>query len=107
MNVIKLAAEWKAGDKMTWRAGYAHATNPVGPEDVTLNIIAPGIVQHHFSVGGTYSFSDRNALDFAFTYVPNATVSGPETTPVGITPGSNIELNMRQMSLSIGWTHTF
>ncbi len=107
VNVIKLAAEWEASDKMTWRAGYAHATNPVGPEDVTLNIIAPGIVKHHFSVGGTYSFSDRNALDFAVTYVPKSTVSGLEATPGGITPGSNIELNMRQVSVSIGWTHNF
>jgi len=107
VSVIKLATEWKANDKMTWRAGYAYATNPVGPEDVTLNIIAPGIVEHHFSVGGTYSFSDSNKLDFAFTYVPTSRVSGPEATTLGITPGSNIELSMRQMELSVGWTHSF
>ena len=45
VDVLKLGAEWRSSAEMTWRAGYAHATNPVGPEDVTLNIIAPGIVE--------------------------------------------------------------
>jgi len=107
VNVVKLAAEWKQNDQMTWRAGYAYASNPVGPEDVTLNIIAPGIVTHHFTVGGSYAFSDKNTLDFAATFVPNSTVSGPEVTPLGVTPGSNIELSMKQFSLSLGWTHKF
>ena len=107
VNVIKLAVEWKSNEKMTWRAGYAYASNPVGPEDVTLNIIAPGIVKHHFAVGGSYAFSENNSIDFAANYVPKSTVSGPEATALGLTPGSNIELNMRQYSLSVGWTHKF
>ena len=107
MNVIKIATEWKQSDKMTWRAGYAYATNPVGPEDVTLNIIAPGIVEHHFSLGGSYKYNEKSKLDFAVVIVPRSTVSGPEVTPAGVTPGSNIELYMRQFSLSVGWSHAF
>lgn len=106
VDVIKLAAEWKSSDIMTWRAGYAYASNPIGSTDVTLNIIAPGIVEHHFTFGGSYQMGQNNKLDFAVVIVPKSTVSGPETTPAGVTPGS-IELYMRQFSLSVGWTHSF
>lgn len=106
VDVVKLGVEWKKSDQMTWRAGYAYATNPVGGEDVTLNIIAPGIVEHHFSVGGSYRLNDRDRLDFSAVYVPQSTVSGAETTPGGPTPGV-VELNMHQFSISVGWTRTF
>jgi long-chain fatty acid transport protein len=106
VDAVKLGVEWRQDDRMTWRAGYAYSSNPVGPEDVTLNIIAPGIVQHHLSAGGTYKLNDRNSIDFALTYVLPNKVRGGETTPGGPTPGT-IELNMHQVSASIGWTINF
>jgi len=107
VDVFKIAAEWRASDRMTWRAGYAYATNPVGSDDVTLNILAPGIVEHHISAGGTYSLNGRDSLDFSVGYVLPHKVSGPEVTPFGVTPGSNVELNMNQVSVSVGWTRSF
>ncbi len=106
VDVVKLGVEWQQSPEMIWRAGYAYASNPVGTEDVTLNIIAPGIVRHHFTVGGTRKFSDRDSLDFALVYVPTASISGPEVTPAGPTPGQ-VKLEMEQFSLSVGWTHKF
>lgn len=107
VDVFKVAAEWRASDRMTWRAGYAYATNPVGSDDVTLGILAPGIVEHHISAGGTYSLNGRDSLDFSVGYALPSTVNGPEVTPFGVTPGSNIELNMHQLSLSVGFTRNF
>jgi len=106
VDVFKIGVEWRQNDKWTWRAGYAHASNPIGPEDVTLNILAPGIVQHHISFGGTMNLNDSDSLDFSIGYVPENTVTGGEVTPGGPTPGM-IELNMHQFSASIGWTRKF
>jgi len=108
VDVFKVAAEWRQNDKFTWRAGYAYATNPVGPEDVMLGILAPGIVEHHLSAGGTMTLNDRDSLDFSVGYALPNTVNGIEVIPfVGPTPGSNIELNMHQFSVSVGWTRSF
>lgn len=106
VDVVKFGVEWQQSPEMIWRAGYAYSSNPVGTEDVTLNIIAPGIVRHHFTLGGTRRLSDRDSLDFAFVYVPKASISGPETTPGGPTPG-RVKLEMEQFSLSVGWTRKF
>lgn len=106
VTVLKLGAEWRKNDTITWRAGYAYATNPIGPEDVTLNILAPGLVQHHFTFGGTYKVNQRDSLDFALIYVAPNSVTGAETTPAGPTPGT-IEIDMKQFAATIGWTRNF
>ena len=106
VNVIKLGAIWRQSDQMTWRFGYAHSTNPVKPAGVTINIIAPAVVQNHFTVGGSYKMTPRDTLDFAVMYVPRSRVTGPEVTPGGPTPG-RITDEMHQLGVSIGWTRRF
>lgn len=106
INVLKLGVEYKANDRMTWRAGYAYSENPVGPEDVYFGVLAPGVSTHHITVGGTYAISDKNSIDFAVEYAPSSTVNGfvPAGPPPAAAPGS---IYMSQTSVSIGWTHNF
>lgn len=106
INVLKLGVEYKANDRMTWRAGYAYSENPVGPEDVYFGVLAPGISTHHLTVGGTYAFNERNSIDFALEYAPKNSVSGfvPAGPPPAAAAGS---IYMSQASISVGWTHNF
>lgn len=107
VNVVKLGASWKQSDKMTWRFGYAYSTNPIPPSQVTFNILAPGVTRSHFTAGATYKMNSRDQIDFALQFVPEGRVSGPEVTPFGVTPGSDIKLAMHQYAVSIGWTRKF
>ncbi len=107
INIFKLGVEWHQNDQWTWRAGYAYNENPITAADVTFNVLAPGVVMHHFTGGFSYTYNERDAFDFAFMYAPEATVNGPEVTPAGVTPGSNIELAMYQVSFTFGWTRKF
>lgn len=100
VEVIRLAAEWQQTPDMTWRVGYAHATNPVGPEDALLNILAPGIVEDHFSVGGSKKLNERDRLDFSMSYVAPHSVVGSDGT-------GTITLKMHQISAAVGWTRKF
>jgi Long-chain fatty acid transport protein len=104
VEVIRLGAEWKSSPEMTWRVGYAHATNPIGSEDVTFGILAPGVVEDHFSFGGSRQINARDRIDFSISYVPENTVSGPIPMANG---GGTAELEMNQLSASIGWTRSF
>ncbi len=107
VDVFKVGAEWRQNDKFTWRAGYAYSTNPIGPEDVTLAVLTPGVVQHHFTGGGTVKVSDSSSIDFALIYALSNSVTGPEVTPFGPTPGSSVSPEMHQFSASIGWKKKF
>lgn len=107
VDAYKFGVEWDSSEQMTWRAGMAFNNNPIGSEDVTLNILAPGVQEQHYTAGFTYQANASNALDFAFMYSPEASVSGIEVTPSGPNPGHTIELQMSQFQLTVGWTHRF
>ncbi|MCA0042820.1 OmpP1/FadL family transporter [Celeribacter litoreus] len=104
VEVLRVGVEWVASDTMTWRAGYAYATNPISSADVALGVLAPGIVEHHFAVGGSKKLNDRDTIDFSVSYVPENTVTGPVDITMG---GGDVELYMSQISASVGWTRTF
>ncbi len=104
INVYKVGIEYRPNTMWTLRAGYAYNDNPVQPADVMLNIIAPGVVQHHITAGATYKISDKNSVDFAFVYAPDVKVTG--TTP-GLYGGQSVTLHMHQFLGQVGWTHNF
>ncbi|MFZ2099776.1 MAG: outer membrane protein transport protein [Oricola sp.] len=104
VNVFKIGAEWQANSVWTLRAGYAYSDNPVGSDDVTLNILAPGVTKHHLTAGGSYKMSEKNSLDFFAMYVPETKVSGPDMFG---SPGSEITLNMHQFLAGFGLTRKF
>ena len=101
VSIVRLGAQWQQNPDMIWRAGYAYASNPVGKDDVTMGIFAPGIVEHHFSFGGAKKINDRDTLDFAVNYVLPHEIKGAFMT------GGEVELDMHQISASIGWTRRF
>ncbi len=107
VDAFKLGAEWQGADGWTWRGGYAHNNNPIGGSDVTLNILAPGVVTDHFTGGFEKVFDNGQSLEAAILYVPENTVSGIEITPQGPNPGHTIELRMSQWEFTVGWKYQF
>lgn len=101
INVYKVGVEYRMNEIWTFRAGYAYNDNPVQSADVMLNILAPGVVQHHFTAGGTYKMSKSDSMDFAFVYAPDSKVAGTDAY------GDAIELHMHQYIAQVGWTHDF
>lgn len=107
IGAFKVGAEWRPNDQWSLRAGYAHNEQPVGGDHVTLNILAPGVVQDHFTAGGEYKMNDQNSFEFAVMYAPPESVSGIEITPQGPNPGHTIGLKMNQFEATIGWKMNF
>ncbi|WP_294541357.1 outer membrane protein transport protein [uncultured Rhodoblastus sp.] len=107
VDVAALGLEWRALEFLTLRAGYAYNTQPITAANVTFNILAPGVVTNHISGGFTYAVNHNSAIDFALIYSPRIGVSGPEVTPFGRTPGSNIDISMSQLQVTLGYTYHF
>ncbi len=104
VDIVKLGVEWKANDRMTWRAGYAHSQNPLRNStiDNALGILMPAVSEHHITFGGSYAYNNQSAFDFAVGYSPKATYAA--YGPTGV---QAIELNTSQLSISLGWTRKF
>ncbi len=107
-NTVKLGIEFQASQDLILRAGYAYVwPNPVRGRDITLNILAPGVIRHEITGGATFRMDENNDIDFAFMFAPTGKQSGPEVTIFGPTPGSNITTKMYQFEVSLGWTYNF
>jgi long-chain fatty acid transport protein len=106
IDIVKLGAEWRATPDLTLRAGYAYNTSPIESRDVMFNILAPAVVQHHITGGLEYRWSKTQSLELAGAYVPEGDVSGTELAGLG-NPAHDIELNMHQWEVTVGYKYTF
>lgn len=86
VSVTKLGVQWQMNGQWTWRAGYNHGTNPVRAEDVYLNILAPGVVRSHVTLGATYAPAQNTEITFALWHAKRHEVSGsmPAPTKIGM-----------------------
>ncbi len=107
IDVFKVGAEWRANDQWTLRGGYAHNQQPISPDHVTLNILAPGVVTDHFTAGGEFKVNERQSFEFGVMYAPTDSVTGIEVTPQGPNPGHTITIEMKQFEATFGWKMKF
>ena len=103
IDIVKLGVEWRQSRDLTLRAGYAYNTSPLQSRDVLFNIIAPAVVQHHITGGFEYRWNKDLSLELAAAYVPEGTLSGPEST----SPAHTIELDMHQWEATFGVKYLF
>ncbi len=76
VDVWKLGVEYKYSQQLTLRAGYNHTDNPIQSRDVTFNILAPGVVQDHATLGFTYTLASGNELTMAYMHAFKNDVTG-------------------------------
>jgi long-chain fatty acid transport protein len=106
MTVYRLGFEYAAGDGMTYRAGISTTEQPIkgGNNPLTsqtlFNILAPGVVEEHFTVGFTKKLGDKKEFSMAFLYVPENSVKGVSA----FTPTEQIELSMHQYQIEASYS---
>lgn len=113
INVYKIGVEYSGIDTWTLRAGYSHCDQPVQKSEVMFNILAPGVMQDHITLGCSKVLSEKgNALHFAFVYAPQNSVKGynpmdfdAEQAMLGkMVPNQTIEIKMSQIELEIAYS---
>lgn len=107
LNAVKLGIEWKPDDVWTVRGGFSTNNSQIGPEDVTLNIVAPGAVTDHYTFGFEKKMPNGNAIEVGFMYAPEQVVTGIEVTPQGPNPGHLISISLEEIELTAGWKFSF
>ena len=107
VNVWKLGFEYQYSNVLTLRAGYDHTDNPIRPQDVTINILAPGVVQDHVTLGFTYKTGTGGELTVAYMHAFNNSVTGPSffNNFTGGLPAGTETIKMYQDAIGVayGW----
>ncbi len=112
MHVVSLGYEY-AADTWAVRAGYNHGDQPIETDPNTADMVAvmgsfgsmlmfPGVTEDHYTVGGSYMFSERTSLDASFMYA-----TGEATVTDAMGPGSEFSATNDQISATVGLNYNF
>ena len=102
MTVYKLGVAYAYDSNLTLRAGFNHNTQQIGTNAAFLNILAPGVVQNHLTLGSTWKLADKSELSVAYIHAFSQTVTGP----VNLVPGggtASIQMHEDSIGVMYGW----
>jgi long-chain fatty acid transport protein len=105
MTVYKVGVQYESGPDWALRAGYSYGRQPIRENEVLINILAPGVMEHHVAAGVTRSLGNGRAINLAIVRAIPKSVAGPNNLEV---PGrQTIELTMDQWELDLSYTFGF
>ena len=104
INIYKVGVTYQAHPKLILRAGYSHNDQPIPDSEVFLNILAPGVVQDHVSVGATWHVDQHQELSVAYTHALEEEVKGQISPAFG---GGEAKLKMSQDILGLSYGYKF
>lgn len=107
VNVFKLGVEYQWNSQLLLRAGYNVTDNPIKASDVTFNILAPGVVEDHLTLGFTYRLDSSSEITMAYMHAFKNSVTGPSNNPNFPTGGATETITLSEDSLGISWGKRF
>ncbi len=108
IDVWKIGIQYEMDEKWTFRGGYNYSENPIQSQDVTFNILAPGVVRNQWSLGTTYRIDKVSEVTGAFMYAQNNSVTGPSLfIGFGAPPTTTETIEMKQYLLGVAYSRKF
>jgi long-chain fatty acid transport protein len=109
VDVFKLGVAWQLNDAWTLRAGYNKGDNPISSADVTFNILAPGVMEEHYTLGFTVALDKNHEITGAYMYAPRQTVTGSSlfNAVLGAGAAGTETIGMKQSAIGIAWGYRF
>jgi long-chain fatty acid transport protein len=108
VDIWKIGVQYAMNDKWTLRAGFNHSDNPIRPQDVTFNILAPGVVKNQYHVGATYAIDSKSEVTGAFMYAANNSVTGTSLlVGFGLPPTTTETIAMKEYLFGIAYSRRF
>lgn len=103
VNVVKLGGTYALDPQWTLRAGYSHSTQPVPASQTFFNILAPGVVQNHLTLGATLKLPSGELSGF-YAHGFKHTVNGDNSIPPSFGGGNaDVHLEENILGVSYGW----
>lgn len=103
VSTVKLGAIYQVDERLTLRAGVSRNQQAVSANQTFVNILAPGVVRNHYSLGASLKSGPGGEWSVAYTRVPRTTVSGSGSIPASF-GGGEADLRMSQDVLTVGYS---
>jgi long-chain fatty acid transport protein len=99
MTVFKLGASYAWSEKLTLRAGLSTTRQPIPKSETMFNMIAPGVIENHLTLGATWAVSPASELSVSYMHGFSKKVKGSMSFPFA--PGA-VEANIKMYQDSLG-----
>jgi long-chain fatty acid transport protein len=106
ITIYRLGVAYDVNQAWTVRAGYSWGDNPIPSSQTLLNILAPGVIEQHFTLGATWRLDPKSELSFSYMHAFENTVDGSNSIPAAF-GGGNANIKMSQDSLGIAFGMKF
>ncbi|WP_212523133.1 outer membrane protein transport protein [Actibacterium sp. MT2.3-13A] len=102
MDVYRVAASYKANDRLTLRGGLSYASQFAPRQETLFNLLAPATPQWHASMGFSYKLENGWGVTGSYTHAFENSVTG--TNPA-LAPTQPVKVRMNQHELALGMTY--
>lgn len=102
VTATKIGASYDYSRELTLRAGYSHNTQPIPTDQTLFNIIAPGVIKEHLTLGGTWK-TGNSEVSVAYTHAFKNTVKGSGSIPAMPFGGGEANLHLEENILGVAW----
>lgn len=103
IDVIKLGLVYQPHAAWTLRAGISHADQPIPRDQTFFNILAPGVIEDHASIGFSWNSGRNGEWSVSYTHAFEETVEGKNSIPVAF-GGGEADLTMSQDIFAVSWS---
>jgi long-chain fatty acid transport protein len=104
MDVFKLGVKYDHSEKLSFMAGASYNSEFSSGRQALFNVLAPATIRWHLTLGASYRYSNSDAFNVSFAYMPKETVDG--TSP-SITQAQTGSIYMEQKEIEVSWSHHF
>jgi long-chain fatty acid transport protein len=106
MTVYKLGLSHNVNSNLTIRAGWNHGSQPIPSSQTFFNLLAPGVVEDHFTLGTSWKMEKTGELSAMFMHAKENEVKGSGSIPAAF-GGGEANLKMHQNSLGLAYSKTY
>lgn len=83
MTIYKFGAAVQVAPPVLLRLGYSYGRQPIPADQTLFNILAPGVIEQHFTAGAQIKLGKGYDLNLSYLYAPEKTVNGHNSIPNG------------------------
>jgi len=105
-TVYKIGVTYELSPRTTLRAGYVTLDQPIPASQTFFNILAPGVVEDHLTLGATWKMGASGELTLMYMHAFEKDVNGNGSIPITF-GGGEANLRMSQDSLGVGYGWKF
>ena len=108
MTAYKVGVSHVYSPNLTLRAGYSTNNQQIPGSQTFFNILAPGVVKTHLTLGTTWTLQNKSELTFGYMHAFKKTIRGSGSIAPGFPPagfgGGEADIKMYQDSIGVAYS---